>query len=36
LRETLNASIVEGGGFTDDDVAAGVDTKAAELARQGF
>ena len=36
LRDTLNTAIDEGGDFTDDDVGAAIDAKAAELARQGF
>ena len=36
LKETLNASIAEGGSFTDDDVAAAIAAKAAELAAQGL
>jgi antitoxin ParD1/3/4 len=35
LKETLNASIAEGGSYTDDDVAAAIEAKAAELAAQG-
>jgi antitoxin ParD1/3/4 len=36
LQEILDASIAEGGSFGDDDVAAALDAKAAELAKQGF
>jgi antitoxin ParD1/3/4 len=36
LSDTLNASIAEGGSLTDDDVAAAIDAKAAELIRQGL
>jgi antitoxin ParD1/3/4 len=36
LGDTLNASIAEGGDFSDDDVAEAIETKAGELARQGF
>jgi antitoxin ParD1/3/4 len=36
LRNTLNASIAEGGSFSDDDVAAALDAKAAALAKEGF
>ncbi|MEI9983083.1 MAG: type II toxin-antitoxin system ParD family antitoxin [Aliidongia sp.] len=35
LRETLNAAVAEEGSFTDDDVAAAIDAKASELAKQG-
>lgn len=36
LTKTLNASIAEAGHVSDDDVAAALETKAAELTRQGF
>jgi antitoxin ParD1/3/4 len=36
LRETLNASIAEKGSFTDDDVAAAIEAKARELAKEGY
>jgi antitoxin ParD1/3/4 len=36
LRDTLNASIAEGGHGTDDDVAATLDATAAELAKAGY
>ncbi len=36
LKETLSASIAEGGSSTDDDVAAAIAAKAAELAAQGL
>ena len=36
LTETLNASIAEGGGFTDAEVAAAIDAQSDELVRQGF
>ena len=36
LRDTLNASIAEGGAITDDELAASLDAKAAELAKEGF
>lgn len=36
LRETLNASISEGGRDTDDELAASLEAKAAELAKAGF
>jgi antitoxin ParD1/3/4 len=36
LQETLDASIAEGGSFGDDEVAAALDAKATELAKQGF
>jgi antitoxin ParD1/3/4 len=36
LRETLDASIAEGGDFTDGDVAGAVEAKATELSKQGF
>ena len=36
LRETLNAAIAEEGSFGDDDVAAAIETKAGELAKEGY
>jgi antitoxin ParD1/3/4 len=36
LRDTLNASIAEGGPGTDDDLAAALDAKSAELAKSGY
>jgi antitoxin ParD1/3/4 len=36
LRETLAASIAEGGAFTESDVDQALAAKAAELARQGY
>jgi antitoxin ParD1/3/4 len=36
LRNTLNESIAEGGSFSDDDLAAALDAKAAALAKEGF
>jgi antitoxin ParD1/3/4 len=36
LTETLNASIAEGRGFTDAEVAAAIDAQSDELVRQGF
>lgn len=36
LRETLNASIAEGGGFTNDQISVALDSGAAELAKQGY
>ena len=36
LRETLNASIAEGGCGTDDELVASLEAKAAELAKAGF
>ena len=35
LRETLDASIAEGGSFSDADVDDAIEAKAAELAKQG-
>ncbi len=35
LRETLNASIAEGGSFTDADVADAIESRATELAADG-
>jgi antitoxin ParD1/3/4 len=36
LRDTLNASIEEGGHGTDDDLGTALDAKAAELAKAGL
>ena len=36
LRETLEASIARGGSFTDQDIGASLDAKAAQLAKEGF
>ena len=36
LRDTLNASIAEGGRGTDDDLDASLDAKAAALANAGY
>jgi antitoxin ParD1/3/4 len=36
LRDTLNASIAEGGHGTDEDLGASLDAKAAELAKAGY
>jgi antitoxin ParD1/3/4 len=36
LRETLNASIAEGGGFSDEEVGAELDKAAVGLAKEGF
>jgi len=36
LRDTIDASIAEGGSFTDEEVGEAIDERAAELARQGF
>jgi antitoxin ParD1/3/4 len=36
LQETLDASIADGGSFSDDDVAAAVEARAAELSKHGF
>ena len=36
LRETLEASIARGGSFTDRDIGASLDAKAAQLAKEGF
>jgi antitoxin ParD1/3/4 len=36
LRDTLNASIAEGGHGTDDALGAALDAKAAELAKAGY
>lgn len=36
LTDTLDAAIAEGGGLSDDDAAAAVEARAAELARQGL
>jgi antitoxin ParD1/3/4 len=35
LKETLNASIAEGGAFTDDDIADAINAKVEELAKAG-
>ena len=35
LKETLNASIAEGGAFTDDDIAEAINAKVEELAKAG-
>jgi antitoxin ParD1/3/4 len=36
LRDTLNASIAEGGHATDDELGSALEAKAAELARAGY
>jgi len=36
LRDTLNASIVEGGAGTDDDLDAELDVRAAALSKAGY
>jgi antitoxin ParD1/3/4 len=36
LRDTLNASIAEGGASTDEELGAFLDAKAAELAKAGY
>jgi antitoxin ParD1/3/4 len=36
LRDTLNASIAEGGPAGDDELDASLDTKAADLAKAGY
>lgn len=36
LRDTLNASIVEGGAGTDDDLDAELDVRAAALTKAGY
>jgi antitoxin ParD1/3/4 len=36
LRRTMEASIAEGGSFSDDEVAAELDTKAKALAAEGY
>lgn len=36
LKETLNRSVAEGGGHTDDDVGAALEVRARALAREGF
>jgi antitoxin ParD1/3/4 len=36
LRETLNASIAEGGSFTDEEVAAAIEARARALAKEGY
>jgi len=36
LRRTLDASIAEGGSFSDDEVAADLDAKAKALAAEGY
>jgi antitoxin ParD1/3/4 len=36
LRDTLNASIAEGGPGTDDDLTATLGAKSAELAKSGY
>ena len=36
LRRTLNDSIAEGGGLTEDEVTAALDAKAEALAKEGF
>ena len=36
LKQTLDASVAEGGAFTDDDIADAIEAKAAELAKEGF
>jgi antitoxin ParD1/3/4 len=35
LKETLKASIAEGGAFTDDDIADAINAKVEELAKAG-
>jgi antitoxin ParD1/3/4 len=35
LKETLNASIAEGGAFTDDGIADAINAKVEELAKAG-
>ncbi len=36
LRETLNASVAEGGVFTDEDLDSALEDKARELKKSGF
>jgi antitoxin ParD1/3/4 len=36
LRDTLNASIAEGGALTDNEVSASLEAEAAELAKAGY
>ncbi len=36
LRDKLNASIAEGGAFTDEEVGVALEAQAAELAKMGF
>lgn len=36
LQDTLSRSIAEGGSFDDNEVAAALDQRAQELAKQGF
>jgi antitoxin ParD1/3/4 len=36
LRETIQASLAEGGSFTDEEVGQAIEERAAELARQGY
>ncbi|MHB1101208.1 MAG: type II toxin-antitoxin system ParD family antitoxin [Devosia sp.] len=36
LRETINASLAEGGDLSDDDIDVAIDEADAELARQGY
>jgi antitoxin ParD1/3/4 len=36
LKETLNASIAEGGANTDDDIADAIEAKAADLVKNGY
>jgi antitoxin ParD1/3/4 len=36
LRDTLDASIAEGGGGTDDDLRISLEAKAAELVKAGY
>ena len=36
LRQMFNDSIAEGGGYSDDEVAARIEAKMAELAKSGF
>ena len=36
LRDTLNASIAEGGSFTDEDVGEAIEERAAKLTKEGF
>jgi len=36
LRDTIHASIAEGGSYTDEDVGIALEAKAAELAKEGY
>lgn len=36
LREMVEASIAEGGNFTDEEVGEAIEERAAELAKQGY